>query len=363
MSSSGRPRHSGCSWVWWNSPGTTPAPSRHVPWCSTVSSPASSRRKWLLPTPLPPRTATRSPNQSSRSNGSVSPSSSSCLDDRRPACRCGRRRGASSIRCSRTSDGPLVLLVELPQPALGRLQLRGEGVGHLGPPAHLGDQLLEPLALVVVPRAVPARACRGGPGGPRRSRRSRRRGSTRRSASTVTIVVAVAASSSRSWLTYRTVLRVAASSRFQPPLGRDVEEVVGLVEQQHVVLAAQQHLERQALLLAARERRAAADRRRRSVRSPTARVMHSSQCTSAVVAAVVAPVGERGGVAHRVGVGVPLGRGQPQRRRPAPAARGQRDEEIAHRPVRCSPGSSAAADELAHHAQPTVDRERARRRR
>ena len=41
------------------------------------SRPASRWRKWLLPVPFGPRTATRSPNQSSASNGSVSPSSSS----------------------------------------------------------------------------------------------------------------------------------------------------------------------------------------------------------------------------------------------------------------------------------------------
>ena len=39
---------------------------------------ASSRRKCDLPVPLAPSTATRSPNHTSRSNGNVSPSSSSC---------------------------------------------------------------------------------------------------------------------------------------------------------------------------------------------------------------------------------------------------------------------------------------------
>ena len=155
-----RPVHSGCSWVWWNSPGTTPAPRRHDPSCPTVSSPASRRRKWLLPAPLPPSTATRSPNQSSRSNGSVSPSSSSrSMITARLPVRAPPRR--TSIRCSRTSARPLVALVELAQPALGRLQLGRERVGDLGPPAHLGDEVLEPLALVVVQRPVAWRACRG----------------------------------------------------------------------------------------------------------------------------------------------------------------------------------------------------------
>ena len=81
-----------------------------------------------------------------------------------------------------------------------------------------------------------------------------------------------------------------------------------------------------------------------------------------VVAAVVAPVGERGGVA-------PSGRPRPAaRRRPAAgpwpaAAAGER-----HRAAR-GPSSArrscvvGGADELAHHAEPAVDRQRARRRR
>ena len=50
-----------------------------------------SRRKWLLPAPLPPSTATRSPYQSSTSNGSVSPSKA--------------RRKAAMERSSRSSTG------------------------------------------------------------------------------------------------------------------------------------------------------------------------------------------------------------------------------------------------------------------
>ena len=58
----------------------------------------------------------------------------------------------TSIFCSRTCVGRSFLLEELAQPALGGLQLRRERVADLGPPAHLGDELLEPLALVVVQR-------------------------------------------------------------------------------------------------------------------------------------------------------------------------------------------------------------------
>ena len=76
---------------------------------------------------------------------------------------------------------PLVLLEELAQPALGRLQPGRERLGDLGPPAHLGDEVLEPLALVR--RTATGRLAERvevAPGGPRRSRRTRRRGSTPR---------------------------------------------------------------------------------------------------------------------------------------------------------------------------------------
>jgi hypothetical protein len=39
----------------------------------------------------------------------------------------------------------------------------------------------------------------------------------------------------------------------EPPLGRHVQEVVRLVQQQHLVVAAQQQFQREALLLAARQ--------------------------------------------------------------------------------------------------------------
>ena len=75
------------------SPGRTRAPSRARPVCATgaiarsstgrcstsgsVPPAASSRRKCDLPDPLEPSTATRSPYQTSRSNGFISPVSSS----------------------------------------------------------------------------------------------------------------------------------------------------------------------------------------------------------------------------------------------------------------------------------------------
>src|SRR4029079_11517347 len=51
---------------------------RPPPECST-SPPASNRKKCDLPVPFGPSTATRSPFHTSRSNGSVSPESSSCV--------------------------------------------------------------------------------------------------------------------------------------------------------------------------------------------------------------------------------------------------------------------------------------------
>ena len=83
---------SGCSWVCTNQPGRTRAPSLALPvwvtglispsptgWCSMSGSlppAASRRRKWDLPEPLEPSTATRSPYQTSRSNGFMRPVSS-----------------------------------------------------------------------------------------------------------------------------------------------------------------------------------------------------------------------------------------------------------------------------------------------
>jgi len=49
---------------------------------------------------------------------------------------------------------PLGARLELAQPALRRLQLGREAVGHLRPSPHLVDDVDEALALVVVPRAV-----------------------------------------------------------------------------------------------------------------------------------------------------------------------------------------------------------------
>ena len=143
----------------------------------------------------------------------------------------------------------------------------------------------------------------------------------------------------------------------EPPLGRDVEEVVGFVEYQHVVLAAEERLERESLLLATAERR---ERTIRDVpevgveRSPGALVPEHL----GVVAAGVAPLGERRRVAHRIGGGVGVG-GVESQRGAADAFRRDRDEQVADGtdgPVR-----SGGADELAHDAEASFDRHRAGR--
>ncbi|MBI5087717.1 MAG: ABC-F family ATP-binding cassette domain-containing protein, partial [Actinobacteria bacterium] len=50
--------------------------------------------------------------------------------------------------------GTVVLLVELAQPALGGFEARRERLADLGPPAHLGHEVLELLQLLLVQRQV-----------------------------------------------------------------------------------------------------------------------------------------------------------------------------------------------------------------
>ena len=125
MSSSVRPRNSGCSWFCANHPGTTRAPSTARPSCGTRASvsptvvtcpsvrsgsvppPASRRRKCDLPEPFDPSTATRSPYQTSRSNGFMSPVSSrpSHTTERLPV-RAPRSRIETACAGGRSSGGP-----------------------------------------------------------------------------------------------------------------------------------------------------------------------------------------------------------------------------------------------------------------
>ena len=86
---------------------------------------------------------------------------------------------------------------------------------------------------------------------------------------------------------------------FEPPFGRHVEEVVGFVEDEHVVLAPEEVFECQPLLFAAAQgaERPVGDVAEIDAERPTARLIPGDLD---VVAAGVAPRGERIGVLHRV---------------------------------------------------------------
>ena len=279
------------------------------------------------------------------------------LDDHRPLARAGAAEAhvdALLANVRRAFGTPL----ELSQPALRRLQLGRELVGHLRPPAHLDDDGVQPLALVVVPRAVTtelvvtrpprlgvaAEAAAMGPCALRLDRHDLRR----RGRQQLAIVAHV-----------EDGLAGVAELALEPPLAVHVEEVVRLVEQEDVVLAAQQHLQRDALLLAARER---SQRPGRGFleRDPDGSREALVPMDLGVVATVLAPVGEGVGVLHRVLVGGALRVGEPPRRR-AQRRRSQRDEQLARRQRRVG-HPIGDADELAHHADVPVDRQRAGRR-
>ena len=261
------------------------------------------------------------------------------------------------------ADGDRLLgaLDELAQPALGGLELGGERVGDLGSPPHLGDQGLEATTLVLVQRVVVgelvevAAAGLGVAGEPAavgpRPVRLHRHDLGRRRREQLPIVADVE----------HRLAADATSSLSSQRLAVDVEEVVGLVEQQDVVVAAQQHLEGHALLLASGERvqRTVADLREVQADGSGDALV---PVQLGVVAAVIAPVGERGGVPDRV-----VRRALPLRRcRGGPRRRGgrggERDEQLADR-ARRAVHAGAAADELAHHPDAAVDGDSARRRR
>ena len=221
---------------------------------------------------------------------------------------------------------PLLALDELPEAALGGLQPGGEDVPVARPPAHLGNDGLESFALVVVQRSVLVELVEMRPAGVGiageptaerpRAERLDRHDLRRRRRQQLTVVADVQHGLAR-------CLELA----FQPTLGVDVEEVVGLVEEQHVGVAAQQHFEGEALLLTARQRvqrspgdfvEGEPDRPRRALVP-----VHLGG-----VAAGVAPGCHGMGVAHRIRRGrrlrrVMLGVGALQRRR------GQRHEQLA----------------------------------
>ena len=147
--------------------------------------------------------------------------------------------------------------------------------------------------------------------------------------------------------------RLAAGSQLplQPPLARNVEEVVGLVEQQDVVVAAQEDLQGDALLLATGER-PQWSRRGLLERDADGAGQAFVPVHLEVVAAVVAPVGERVRVRHRIVFRSLLRLGEPDRRS-SQRWRSQRHEQLTSGQWRV--GITAGhADELAHHAETAV---------
>ena len=150
------------------------------------------------------------------------------------------------------------------------------------------------------------------------------------------MVSQAAASSSRSWETSRTVLRVAADHLLEPALGGHVEEVVGLVEQQDGGVGGEQEVEHEALALAARERRgvAVADRvEARPDDAPAGRVPLALE----LVAPEVRPAADR----------LPQ-RARPPPRRPAASSRSARST--------ASPASRTRAGATASSSSRTVPR-------
>ena len=204
---------------------------------------------------------------------------------------------------------PLVLLDEVTQLGLGRLQLGCERLTDLGALAHQLDVVLEPLAFLVVQRPILLAllvvadlrvAVRGersavGPRAPGLDGDDLRGGRGEQ--------LAVVADEQHG-------LAGGVQLLLEPALGGDVEEVVGFVEHEDVELAPQQRFEREPLLFAATERaqRSVGHVVERLVERPgDAFVPRHLQ----VVAPGVAPPCERIGVA-------PSGRrrGAPRHRRP-----------------------------------------------
>ena len=165
ISSSVRPASSGCSWVCTNQPGRTRAPSLAEPRCGTGSigvSPtgrcstsgslppaASSRRKWDLPDPLEPSTATRSPYQTSRSKAPHQPGELEALADHGALARAAALEPHRDLLLARLV-GRRPGLLELAQPGLRGLVLRGQPVVVLRLDSVAQHQRLE-LGVLLVP--------------------------------------------------------------------------------------------------------------------------------------------------------------------------------------------------------------------
>ena len=123
MSSSVRPVHSGCSWVWWNSPGTTPAPSRHEP--VVVDGLVAGEQ----PQEVALADAVRAEHGDPLAEPQLDvervgqPVELELLDDDGALAGAGAAEADVDLLLADLGR-PLVALVELAQPALGGLQLR-----------------------------------------------------------------------------------------------------------------------------------------------------------------------------------------------------------------------------------------------
>ena len=249
---------------------------------------------------------------------------------------------------------PFVLVEEVTQSRLGRLQLRSEYLADLRALSHLDDELFETLALLVVQRRVASTlvvvrpfgiGIRGEAAAVRpRSRRLDGHDLRRRGGEQLTIVADVQ---------HRLLGRDELT--LEPALRRDVEEVVGLVEHEHVIVSPQQVLEREPLLLAA------AQGRKRSVgnapevvaEGPSARLVPGH---FELVSAGVAPRCQGLCITHRLAVEPLLGRGEPDGGGTEPCGR-ERQEQAPH-VIGCAFANVTHTDELVHDAEPPVDRDR-----
>ena len=252
LSSGVRPVSHSTSSVWWNRPTCTRAPSRQVP---GGARPCRRRRaaggSATCRCRSGPSTATRSPAKTSRSNGSVRPTSSS-------ASTCSTRwpdPAPTSFMCTlavgrrrrRRTDRDEALPARL-----GRVGPRRVAVVDRRPLLH-DLVVLEEASLLVVPSAQ-RRGQVGVAGAAGLVEGGEPAGCTQAPApSIITMRSAAAASSSRSWLIRRIVLGERRDLLLEPALGRQVEEVVGLVEQQDVDVGREQRLEHEPLALAARQ--------------------------------------------------------------------------------------------------------------
>ena len=145
-----RPVHSGCSWVWWNSPGTTPAPSRHDAVVADRLVAGEQPQEVALAGAVAAEHGDALAEPQLEVERVGEPVELELLDDHGPLAGAGAAEAHVDALLADLRRA-LVALLELAQPALGRLQLGRERVGDLRPPAHLGDEVLQPLALVVVP--------------------------------------------------------------------------------------------------------------------------------------------------------------------------------------------------------------------